>query len=282
MFGAAVDYLILKPLAHRRNLATDSDRARLHLHYGADDALAYLEKARTLYFGNQLPVDRELGYLDIGCGTGELSIGLSLRGVEDVCGIDVVERHVTIANEAARVLQQAGRPKFMHISSEDFSRAQRFDVVIALAVMEHAGNPGRLLRDIRDLLTPTGRAFVSMTPFHGPFGDLMGKSFRVQIPWRGVLFSEKAILRIRREFFRPDEALACYQDVPGGLNLMRVGQYLRHIKDAGLKATHRFDPHFRHYPRYWMLCPISSVLTRIPILRDYCTVNVYSVLQRAD
>jgi len=46
--------------------------------------------------------------------------------------------------------------------------------------------------------------------------------FRLQIPWRGVLFSEKALLRVRRECFRPTDPADSYRKVAGGLNLDSV------------------------------------------------------------
>ena len=282
MFGPTVDYYILRPLAHSRNLAFERERSGKPPHYGLKDARAYAEKARTLYFGNELPIDAGLSYLDMGCGAGELSIGLSLQGVTDIVGIDMVDQNVTTAKTVARQLPVGKRPEFLKVGSEDFAPERRFDVVFGLAVMEHTDAPAAFLRRVHDLLTPSGHAFVSMTPFHGPFGDHMSKVFRVQLPWRGVLFSEEAILRLRRERYRPNEATACYQDIAGGLNLMRVGEYIRYIEKADLSAVHRFDPHFRHYPRYWPLVPISFCLTKIPLVRDYCTMNVFSILRRGD
>ena len=70
-----------------------------------------------------------------------------------------------------------------------------------------------------------------MTPFHGPFDDHMRGFFKVQIPWRGSLFAEKALLRLRGECFRPDDLAERYRDV--GLNLMTVGELFRYIGRCG-------------------------------------------------
>ena len=72
-----------------------------------------------------------------------------------------------------------------------------------------------------------------------------------------------------------------FQDLAGGLNLMKVEEYFRHIRDAGLTARHIFDPHFRHYPRYWPLVPLSWCASKVPGVRNYLTVNVYSILRRS-
>ena len=294
MFGKAVDYYLLKPLTHKRNRATADDlerRAReldrpsndapAHSPYTLEQARAYARKATDLYFRGQFPVDPDLSYLDLGCGTGRLSIGLSLLGIQKIVGMDLLDHDIATADAIAETLPGDLRPDFVHLDGKAVD-SQRFDVVIALAVMEHVSAPRQFLERVRTLLKPEGRAFVSMTPFHGPFGDHMRPFFRVQIPWRGVLFSEQAILRLRRECFRPSTPARSFHEIEGGLNGMTVSEYFRNIKAAGLEVVaHRFDPHFYRYPRLWPLAPLSLVLTRIPRVRDFFTFNVYSVLRRA-
>ena len=279
MFGPRVDYHLLRPLTHRRNLATAADLSGGRQPYGSGEARQYLDKARSLYFGGELPVSKRLRYLDIGCGDGRLAVGLSLAGAGCVTGIDLVGRNIAFARSSATRLLHANQPEFHAVSAHDFaSRGDRYDVVIALAALEHIDHPAVFLREIRQLLARDGRAFVSMTPFHGPLGDHMWGFFRVQIPWRGVIFSEQAILRLRQERYRPDEPCRCYQDVSGGLNLMTISQYLRYVEAAGLRGYHRFDPHFSHYAWLWPILPISWFVSKVPKLRDYCTFNVYSIL----
>lgn len=293
MFGKTVDYWLLKPLTHTRNKAAAGEIERgaceldrrsndfpAHSPYTLEQALDYARKAADLYFGGQFPVDPDLSYLDLGCGTGRLSIGLSLLGVRNVTGVDVLERDIATANAVAETLPRDVRPAFVHFDGRTADN-RTYDVVVALAVMEHVSSQRQFLERIRNLLKPEGRAFVSMTPFHGPLGDHMDPFFRVRIPWRGVLFSEQAILRLRRERFRPSAPARSFNEIEGGLNLVTVGEYFSNIRAAGLEVVaHRFDPHFFRYKRLWPLAPLSYALTRIPKIRDYCTFNVYSVLRR--
>ena len=294
MFGRTIDYYLLKPLTHKRNKATAQELDLLaeqldlrsagspaHSPYTLEQARDYTKKAIDLYFGGSLPVDPDLSYLDLGCGSGRLSIGLSVLGVQDVTGMDILERNITTARIVARTLPRGGGPSFVRLDGSTVGH-RTYDVVIALAVMEHASSQRQFLEQIRALLKPAGSAFVSMTPFHGPLGDHMSPFFRIQIPWRGVLFSEQAILRLRRECFRPSTRVRRYSEIEGGLNLITISEYLRNIRLAGLEVlTHRFDPHFYRYKKLWPLAPFSYVLTRIPKVRDYFTFNVYSVLRRA-
>ena len=295
MFGKTVDYYLLRPLTHTRNKA-DADElehqaeqasrvskdAPAHSPFTLEQARAYTNKVASLYFRGRFPVDPDLSYLDLGCGTGRLSVGLSLLGIRDVTGMDILARDIATANAIAETLPPDARPGFVHLDGQT-PDPRTYDVVIALAVMEHVSSPRQFLERLRALLKPEGRAFVSMTPFHGPLGDHMGPFFRVQIPWRGVLFSEQAILRLRRERFRPSTPAQSFAEIEGGLNQMTVSEYLRNIRLAGLEVvTHNFDPHFYRYRRLWPLAPFSWALTRIPKVRDYFTFNVYSVLRRQD
>ena len=259
MFSDTIDYQILRPLAHSRNRMTEEelDAQSKGPPYTLDDARAYTREALTLYFGSRLPIDPVLSYLDVGCGTGRLSAGLRVLGMRDVTGVDIMARSIATAKSVSQSLPAENRPKFHLMSSEEVI-GKTYDVVIALAVMEHVSHP-----------------------FHGPLGDHMSGFFKVQIPWRGVLFSEAAILRLRAECFRPTDNVKRYQDIAGGLNLMTISQYLRYVNEAGLEVvSNKFDPHFKHYKRLWPLYPLSWALTRVPRVRDFFTFNVYSIVRR--
>ena len=69
------------------------------------------------------------------------------------------------------------------------------------------------------LLKPNGTAYVSHEPFQSPVGDHMHFGFfNFLIPYRGILFSEHAILKLRRECYRPTDTAMRFQDIVGGLN----------------------------------------------------------------
>jgi hypothetical protein len=124
---------------------------------------------------------------------------------------------------------------------------------------------------------------VSHEPFEGPFGDHMSQFFRVPMPWRGLLFSEQAILRLRRELFRPTDPATRYEDIVGGLNRMSFKTYVRWAREAGLEfVSHAFNPQLKQHPRLWPLHPVSRALTRIPAVQGYFTVSAYSILRRRD
>lgn len=283
MFGETIDYHILKPLAHKRNCKTEDqlDEEAKHSTFTLDDARAYANRMQADFFGSRFPINPELSYLDIGCGMGRLAIGLCDLGAADVTGIDVVQRHVDEAEDLSAKLLKDRRPRFEYADVHTWRPSRQYDTIITLGAMEHIHDPADFLHKLRDLLKPEGQAFVSFEPFHSPIGDHMMGFFKLQIPWRGVLFSEKAILRLRSEFFRPTDPAQRYQDIVGGLNLMTFSQYLKWTRDAGLEFVyHNFNPQLKIHKRYLPLYPFSWALTRIPKVRDYFGMNIYSIIKR--
>lgn len=282
MFGRIIDYYLLKPLTHTRNMKTESelDDSAINSTYTVQQAIDYLKKANSS-FGNQIPVNPHLRYLDIGCGMGRLAIGLVASGARSVVGIDVVNRHIQEARVVAKTLPVDVQPDFILSDIHEWQSNVQFDVIFILGAMEHIRDPSRMLTRLASLLKPDGIAFVGHEPFQSPIGDHMRGFFRAQIPWRGILFSEKAILRLRRECFRPDDPVERYQDVVAGLNLMSYSQYVKRVHAAGLEFVAQFhNPQLKHHWKYWPLVPISKLLTSIPVIQDYFIVYEFSILRR--
>lgn len=280
MFGKAIDYRLLKPLTHDRNRATQAelDEQARATSFGLDEATAYLKKVQDVYFAGRLPVDPSLSYLDIGCGMGRLSIGLCHAGTGDVTGIDINAESV---KEARAIVGKTGldpAPEFLTMDIHDWTSDRRFDVIFVLGAMEHIHDPAAFLAVLPRYLKPEGRAFVSIEPFRSPNGDHNSPFFRFLIPWRGLLFSEQALLQLRRENYRPSSSATRYQDV--GLNLMTFSQYLRRIADAGLEVEfHNLNPQVKFHRRYRMFYPFSWALTHVPKLQDFFIICGYSILR---
>jgi hypothetical protein len=119
-------------------------------------------------------------------------------------------------------------------------------------------------------------AMVSFGPlFHSPFGDHMWDFFRLQLPWRGVLFSEQAMLRLRRECFRPTDPAGRLREIAGGLNQMRYSEFLGYVGAADWQLEY-LAVNAIELP---LMRPLSSALARVPMLQDFIAHNVYCVLR---
>ena len=278
MLGAMFDYFILRPFAHGRNRATEQQLDALY----SETSTRSVEAARTKLlklvdrFDGHLPIDPRLRYLDLGCGSGELTLALAGLGAENVTGVDFLRRNIQRAKACAA---QAGceRVQFVCADVYEWIPERRYDVLLSFDALEHIDAPAAFLRKMADFIAPGGVAVLAFGPlFHSPFGDHMWDFFRVQIPWRGVLFSERAVLRLRRECYRPTDPAQSYSSVAGGLNLIRYSDFLKQVREAGWTFEYlRVNTFLRHSPLRF----ISDCIMRVPGLRDYFVHNVYAVLK---
>ena len=104
--------------------------------------------------------------------------------------------------------------------------------------------------------------------------------FRVPVPWMGVLFNEEAVLQLRSEVFRPDDPAERYQDIEGGLNKVRYGDYIDNVHRAGLEfEANHINPQLARRRRMLPVRAVSELTTRVPGVRDYFVVADYAVLR---
>ncbi len=282
MLGAHLDYLILRSLAHSRNLATEE---RLDALYSGEAVVSATEaelKFRKLVerFEGHFPLNPDLSYLDMGCGSGELTMAIAKRGVGQITGVDYLPRNIGRATAHARQSAMGRDVQFVCRDLHAWVPDQKYDVLLSIDAFEHIDDPCAFLRRMTDLIAPGGIAVLAFGPlFHSPFGDHMWDFFRLQVPWRGVLFSEQAVLRVRRECFRPTDPANAYPQVAGGLNLMRYSDFLEHVRRTGWAFDFLAVNAFLKKPG--PLRKISDFLTGIPAVRDYFVHNVYAILRRA-
>ena len=282
MLGATLDYLFLRSLAHRRNLATE-EQLDLRFSRASGEALAAaVPKLRKLIdrFERHLPIEPGLRYLDMGCGTGELTLAFAALGAGRITGVDSMPRNIERARAQARRAGAGPQVRFICADLLDWDAGEKYDVLLSFDAFEHIEAPASLLRRMADFAAPGAIAVLAFGPlFHSPFGDHMGDFFRLQIPWRGLLFSEAAMLRVRSECFRPTDPAKCYAQVAGGLNQMRYSHFLKHVREAGWAFDALSVNTFLN--RQALLRFLSDRLMRLPVVQDFFAHNVYAVLRRA-
>lgn len=112
-----------------------------------------------------------LTLVDIGCGGGLLSEPMARLGAE-VTGIDAAARNIPVA--AAHARQSGLAIDYRHTTAEAVAaEGARFDVVLALEVIEHVTDPASFLSTCRDLLNPGGLIVLS-TLNRNPKSFVMG------------------------------------------------------------------------------------------------------------
>jgi 2-polyprenyl-6-hydroxyphenyl methylase/3-demethylubiquinone-9 3-methyltransferase len=122
----------------------------------------YLRIAICRHFGRAAGVDSPLAglsILDIGCGGGILAESMAALGA-NVHGIDIVERNIKIASQHA--LQSQLAIQYEYLTVEDLiERAQHYDVVLNMEVVEHVADLPRFVSLCTQLVARDGILFVA-------------------------------------------------------------------------------------------------------------------------
>lgn len=283
MLGNTLDYLILRSFAHARNRQSE---AELDAQSGEVSEATFTAEAQKLNkvigrFAGHLPLAPKFNYLDLGCGSGELSIAIARASGGRVTGVDFMPRSIERAKLNAERLGVSEQVKFI---CQDLSKwqppaEQRFDVLLSFDALEHISEPQAFLAKMADFMAPGGVAVVAFGPlFHSPFGDHMWDFFRLQIPWRGLIFREDALLKVRRECFRPTDPATRLDDIAGGLNRLRYSDFLAAVAETGWYFDFLAVNAFSRPNLFWR--GLSRLLMRFPRLGNYFAHNVYAVLRR--
>ncbi len=98
--------------------------------------------------------------LDVGCGGGILSEGLSQRGAH-VTAIDMGEAPLAVAR--LHGLESGVKVDYQQITVEELASQQpgTYDVVSCLEMLEHVPQPASVIKACFDLLKPGGQLFLS-------------------------------------------------------------------------------------------------------------------------
>src|SRR5437667_1601396 len=137
--------------------------------------------------------------LDVGCGSGALSIGLSEGAGVDVVSMDILPARIEAvhARRSSRTPAATARMRVLQANAEALPfRGGSFDAVVATEVLEHLDDPRRLFKEASRILRPKGR-FLLTTPN------------REALPYRILhLFPESAVQKMAsswtQESLHPD------------------------------------------------------------------------------
>ena len=102
---------------------------------------------------------RKLDILDIGCGGGLVCEPMARLGAQ-VTGIDADEQAINTAQEHAK--QSSLDITYQAVTSDDLQTENKaFDVVLALEIIEHVGNPENFVESVMALCKPGGIVIFS-------------------------------------------------------------------------------------------------------------------------
>jgi 2-polyprenyl-3-methyl-5-hydroxy-6-metoxy-1,4-benzoquinol methylase len=214
--------------------------------------------------------------LDLGCGSGGLSLVMAQRGA--IClGIDHNPHRITEARQYASasgvdVRYLVGNILEMHDLDEVF------DLIVLAEVIEHLVNTENVelvLRWCKRHLAESGSVFISFPPWFNPFGGHQaGWPVIRYIPWFHLFPN-----RIKKIFI--PHHIQSYLEFVSELNRLTIRSFERAINHSELmkirKELYNIRPEFQF--RY-KIPPIkqSSWMSRIPFIAEATSTGAYYLL----
>jgi SAM-dependent methyltransferase len=123
--------------------------------------------------------------LDIGCASGAMLALLQGRGWK-VTGVEIS------GQQAAYCKSRGLDVKNLPLEENQFA-CHSFDVVLASHLIEHLNNPGLFIREIKRILKPQGRVYITTPNITGFQARLLGSRWRSAIFDHLYLFSIKTL-----------------------------------------------------------------------------------------
>jgi len=251
---------------------------------------AYAVPSEEQYKGADRPIsafDGLVNYenkevLDIGCGTGGVTVKISEQGVKRIIGIDHNEISLEQARQFAVTKNADSKVEFI---KGDVSRLEfadnSFDVVFSCSGFEHFHDCVGALNEAYRVLRNNGLFLIDFATYpsflgHHLFGTL-------NMPFAHLLFSEKTIInvakRVKEE--RPDAPWCDWiitrkngDEFLGGLNKITIDQFEMFIRQSQFEISY-----LNYVPLKKSLHPLS-LISKIPYLKDLNIVYIHCVLKK--
>ena len=202
-----------------RRISPGGDNARMD-----GSVYASRSKLETLLGASVWREIEDKTVVDFGCGVGAEAIEMAQHGARRVIGVDMQERFLQAAREAASRAGVADRCVFVNRVEE------QADVIVSLDSFEHFAHPPAILETMRQMLKPTGCVLVSFGPtWYHPLG---GHLFSV-FPWAHLVFTEKALIRWRTDF--KTDGARHFAEVEGGLNQMTIHRFEQMVAQSSFE-----------------------------------------------
>ena len=220
------------------------------------------------------PDFRNKKVLDFGCGHGSLALEIASLGAQKVIGIDL---NIDLINFAKNNLNQnfsklKDRVEFEMIDLLKTDKFQDIDYIVTKDTFEHSLNLDQILEKFHQILSKGGKAFVGFGPLYNFYNGDHGRAEAI-LPWFHIVIPEKILIkRLNKKYKKNFKSI---QDL--GLSKYSFKDYIRLFEESKFEIIY-FEKNFSDHP----ISIIFNLLSKIKILEEYCTYNIYSILKKND
>ena len=210
--------------------------------------------------------------LDFGCGHGSLCLDIAKSDVKLVTGIDINNNLINFAKENLNENYSKYKNKInfhnKDILKEHFN--EKFDLIVSKDTFEHTNNLPEILNKFYDILNKGGLAYVGFGPLYNFFNGDHGRT-QLKIPWLHVILSDQFI--IDRYNKKNKSKIKKIEEL--GLSKYSFKDYENFFTNSkfNLKffTTNQSDNKFSI---------VFDLLSKFKFLKEYCTYNIYCILEK--
>jgi len=242
-----------------------------------DDAESWNERRRRgiSKFWSRLvgrPSFDGLTILDLGCGSGYLSLDMASDGADKVVGIDIDAESISYAQRKLREFPElSDKVEFLCMDLKGYDPRENFDLIVSRDALEHILNLETFLTEVIKRLKPRGRLYVGFGPlWNSPYGG--HRRMKMPIPWGHIIFPEKMLLKWVNLFY--DDKFKSIREI--GLNKLSIRDYKKLLLgNPDLKVIYwKVNHEDRFISRFF------AKLVQISFLEEFFSHDIYAVFEK--
>ncbi len=218
------------------------------------------------------PVLKDKNILDFGCGHGALCVDMAKNGARHITGIDLEDNLISFANENLNnnydyLLNKISFEK-RDIIKDNLEK--KYDLIVSKDTFEHTLNLPQVLDEMYNLLNVGGKAYIGFGPLYNFYNGDHGRTEMI-LPWFHLIFSEKFIIdRLNK---KKQNQISHIQEL--GLSKYSLKEYENIFNNSKFKLNY-FKTNLSDHPVSFLF----DLLSKISLLREYCTYNIYCILEK--
>ena len=144
------------------------------------------------------------------------------------------------------------------------------DYIVSKDTFEHSLHLDKILEKFHQILKKDGRIFVGFGPLYNFYNGDHGRAEAI-LPWFHIIIPEKILINRLNKKYKKN--LKKIEDL--GLSKYSFKDYIRLFRDSKFEITY-FKTNFSDHP----ISVIFNLLSKIKILEEYFTYNIYSILKK--
>ena len=211
--------------------------------------------------------------LDFGCGHGALCVDIAQSEAKIVNGIDLEENLLKFANDNLEINYKnlKSKIKFEKLDILENKIEQKFDLIVSKDTFEHTLNLKEVLKKMHSLLNIGGKAYIGFGPLYNFYNGDHGRT-NMYLPWFHLIFPEKFIIdRVNK---KNNLNIKQIQDL--GLSKYSLKDYEDFFKNSDFKIKY-YKTNESDHP----VSLIFNALSKFKFFKEYCTYNIYCILEKS-